>query len=86
MIKDERSSGEINTIHKDCNESNDLIDSGDISDSSDSSDGCDSSDSSDSSGSSDGSDSSDGNDSIADTFESYYGNLKILTILIFYFR
>ena len=71
MIKDERSSGEINTIHKDCNESNDLIDSGDISDSSDS---CDSSDS------------SDGNDSIADAFESYYGNLKILTILIFYFR
>jgi hypothetical protein len=71
LIKGERSSGEINTIHKDCNESNDLIDSGDISDSSDS---CDSSDS------------SDGNDSIADAFERYYGNLKILTILIFYFR
>ncbi len=74
MIKGERSSGEINTIHRNFNESNDYFDSGDISDSSDS---CDSSD---------GSDSSDGNDSIADAFESYYGNLKILTILIFYFR
>ena len=77
MIKGERSSGEINTIHKDCNESNDLIDSGDISDSSDS---CDSSESSGSS------DSSDCNDSSAGTFENYYGNIKIFTILIFYFR